>query len=74
MLACRDLQQLLGSAEWRNFLKIVTKAKTACEVSGQQTTDHFVDVNKLVDLGSGSQRQIDDLMLTRYACYLIRFF
>jgi DNA-damage-inducible protein D len=51
---------------WRNFLKTVTKAKTACEVSGHQTTDHFVDVNKMVDLGSGSQRQIDDIMLTRF--------
>lgn len=67
----RDLQQLLGYAEWRNFLKTVTKAKTACEVSGHQTTDHFVDVNKMVDLGSGSRRQIDDIMLTRFACYLI---
>src|SRR5699024_7314036 len=47
------------------------KAKIACEVSGHAVTDHFVDVNKMVDLGSGSQRSVDDLMLTRYACYLI---
>jgi DNA-damage-inducible protein D len=67
----RDLQKLLGYAEWRNFLKVIAKAETACEVSGHQTGDHFVDVNKMVDLGSGSQREVEDVMLTRYACYLI---
>lgn len=67
----RDIQHLLGYTEWRNFTAVITKAKTACEVSGNNVSDHFVDVNKMVDLGSGSQRQIDDIMLTRYACYLI---
>ena len=67
----RDIQHLLGYAEWRNFGLVISKAKTASEVSGQRITDHFVDVNKMVDLGSGSQRAIDDIMLTRYACYLI---
>jgi DNA-damage-inducible protein D len=66
----RDLQHLLGYNEWRNFLAVVSKAKTACELSGHQTSDHFVDVNKMVDLGSGSQREVEDLMLTRFACYL----
>lgn len=67
----RDLQHLLGYAEWRNFGAVLSKAKTACEVSGHPVADHFVDVNKMVDLGSGSQREVDDLMLTRYACYLV---
>ena len=67
----RDIQQLLGYTQWRNFLHTVSKAKTACEVSGHKVSDHFADVSKMVDLGSGSQREVDDLMLTRYACYLI---
>ncbi len=67
----RDIQYLLGYTEWRNFVAVINKGKTACEVSGHPVSDHFVDVNKMVDLGSGSQRDIDDIMLTRYACYLI---
>ncbi|MGA9070889.1 MAG: BRO family protein [Terracidiphilus sp.] len=67
----RDLQLLLGYTEWRNFQAVTSKAKIACEVSGHSVDDHFVDVNKMVDLGSGSQREVDDMMLTRYACYLI---
>ncbi len=67
----RDLQHLLGYDEWRNFATVISKARTACEVSTQAISDHFVDVNKMVDLGSGSQREVDDIMLTRYACYLI---
>lgn len=67
----RDLQHLLGYANWVNFLNVVSKAKTACDVSKHRISDHFVDVSKMVDLGSGSQREVDDLMLTRYACYLI---
>jgi DNA-damage-inducible protein D len=67
----RDLQKLLDYDEWRNFLKVIDKAKTACLNSGQNISDHFVDANKMVTLGSGSQRQVDDIMLTRYACYLI---
>jgi DNA-damage-inducible protein D len=67
----RDLQFLLGYTKWDNFLNVISKARTACEVSGHRVADHFADVGKMVDLGSGSQRQIEDIMLTRYACYLI---
>lgn len=67
----RDVQHLLGYSKWENFLNVVSRAKTACEISGHPIADHFVEVTKLVDLGSGSQREIEDQMLTRYACYLI---
>ena len=69
--SARELQEILGYAEWRNFLKVIDKAKAACENADVKISDHFVDVNKMVELGSGSQREIDDIALTRYACYLI---
>jgi len=67
----RDLQHLLSYSKWDNFLNVVSKAKTACEVSGGKIADHFADVGKMVELGSGSLREVDDIMLTRHACYLI---
>lgn len=67
----RDLQQLLGYTKWDNFIKVINKAKIACDLSGNLVKDHFADVGKMVSLGSGSQREIQDIVLTRYACYLI---
>ena len=67
----RDLQGVLGYAKWENFVQVIDRAKVACANSGQSVADHFADVGRMVDLGSGAQRQIDDVALTRYACYLI---
>ncbi len=67
----RDLQELLGYTKWTNFVTVIDKAKIACKQAGQEIEDHFTDVGKMVDLGSGSQREIKDIALTRYACYLI---
>ncbi len=67
----RELQQLLGYAQWRRFEDVVSRARTACANAGQDPLNHFADVGKMVDIGSGSVRQIGDIALTRYACYLI---
>ena len=67
----RELQVALEYTEWRNFEKSVKRAKEACSASGFVETDHFVDVNKMIDLAKGAQRKIADIKLSRYACYLI---
>lgn len=67
----RDLQSVLDYAKWSTFTNVINKAKEACENSGVNVLDHFADVGKKVELGSGALREIDDLMLSRYACYLI---
>ena len=67
----RDLQHLLGYAKWDNFLNAISKAKTACEVSGHQVSDHFADVGKTISMPKGAEKEIPEIMLTRYACYLI---
>lgn len=67
----RDLQFLLGYEKWDNFLNVVNKAKTACELSGHAVNDHFADVGKTIKMPKGAEKEISDFMLTRYACYLI---
>ena len=67
----RDVQHLLGYTEWRNFMVVINKSKTACEVTNQLINDHFVDVNKTIQMPKGAEKIIPDIMLTRYACYLI---
>lgn len=67
----RDLQKLLDYEEWRNFVNVIEKAKISCKNSGQNISDHFVDINKTIPMPKGAAKEIDDLMLTRYACYII---
>lgn len=69
--SARDLQKILGYKDWRNFVNSIQKAAKSCENAGELVDDHFVGVTKMVQIGSGSERKVDDVALTRYACYLI---
>ncbi len=67
----RDLYKLLGYTEYGKFLPAIERAKTACQKSGQDVTDHFAGASDMVSIGSGAERPVQDYNLSRYACYLI---
>lgn len=67
----RELQPVLEYTQWRRFEDAINRAKNACDKAGNNVRDHFADVGKMVDIGSGTQREVDDYQLSRYACYLI---
>ncbi|RLA83235.1 MAG: DNA damage-inducible protein D [Epsilonproteobacteria bacterium] len=67
----RDLQQLLGYSKWDNFKNVINKAKISCEVSKHKVVEHFPDVGKTIQMPNGATKEVKDMMLTRYACYLI---
>lgn len=69
--SARELQTLLGYSKWENFERVIYKAKQACIIAGENVHDHFPDVGKVIEAGKGAQHIIDDIALTRYACYLI---
>lgn len=69
--SARDLQVLLGYTKWENFSKVIDKAKESCKNAGQNIADHFPDIRKTIPMPKGAEKEIEDILLTRYACYLI---
>jgi len=69
--SARELQEILGYSKWVNFLNVIDKAKKASESAGSGVSDHFADVGKMITIAKGAQREVEDIALTRYACYLI---
>ena len=69
--SARELQKLLGYSKWENFSNVIDKAKEACANVGQNIADHFPDVRKTIPMPKGAEKEIDDILLTRYACYLV---
>lgn len=69
--SARELQPILGYSQWKNFKNVIAKAKKSCEQAGEEIKNHFADFGKMVDIGSGAQKEVRDMALTRYACYLI---
>lgn len=69
--SARELQELLGYSKWENFEKVIIKAKDACIHAGEKPTDHFPDIRKTIPMPKGAEKDIDDILLTRYACYLV---
>ena len=69
--SARELQELLGYSKWENFEKVIQKAKEACNNAGEEMNYHFPDIRKTIPMPKGAEKEIDDILLTRYACYLI---
>jgi DNA-damage-inducible protein D len=69
--SARELQEILGYTKWSNFQNVILKAKEGCGNAGVKVSDHFADIGKMIELAKGAQREVEDVALTRYACYLI---
>ena len=69
--SARELQDILGYSQWRNFKNVIDKAQKSCEQAGEKAKNHFAEFSKMVEIGSGAQKPVEDIALTRYACYLI---